>query len=116
MMPYVPKFKHLFKILFRRRDPAAAEGLYFEGTWLHDTGDEQGARMAFNHARLLDPAFGGAWYNYAALTEKLTGAGKETIKAWEAYVLSAEKDPRQNRETIEKVRQHIRELRGKGKQ
>lgn len=109
-MPYVPKFRHLFKILLRIRDEQAAEGLYLEGTWLHDQGDDEGARMAFSHARLLDRRFGGASYNYAALTEKLKGPGREALRAWEDYLRVAPGDPRQARDTIDKVRGHVEEL------
>ena len=111
-MPYVPKFRHLFKILFRMQDQKAAEGLYFEGTWLHDNGDDDGAHMAFSHARLLDREFAGAFYNYAALTEKKKGKCKETLRAWEDYLRVAEKDSRQPRETVAKVREHVEELKG----
>lgn len=109
-MPYVPKFKHLFKILFRQRDVKAAEGLWFEGTWLNDQGDPTSARLAFNHSRLLDREFGGAYYNYAALTEKLCGKSAETVQAWKDYLAVAVKDKRQSPQTIEKVRGHVRDL------
>lgn len=112
-MPYVPKFRHLFRILFRRRDARAAEGLWFEGTWLSEQGEDKDARMAFRHSALLDPEFAGARYNYAALTEKLEGPGTEALAAWEAYLEIAPTDPRQHRETVEKVRDHVRELRRK---
>ncbi len=110
-MPYVPKFRTLFKILFGRRDTRRAEGLWYEGTWLGDQGEDEDARMAFRHAVLLDPEFAGARYNYAALTEKLTGRSEETLAAWEAYLEVAPGDARQPRETIEKVRGHVKGLR-----
>lgn len=109
-MPYVPKFPHLFKILFRIRDAKAAEGLWFMGSLLHDEGDFKAARDAFNHSKLLDPQFAGAFYNYAAMTEKLTGKSPEAIAAWKAYVAVAQHDKRQVRALIDKVREHIQEL------
>jgi thiamine kinase-like enzyme len=112
-MPYVPRFIHLFKILLRWRDPAAAEGLWYLGTWLHDhEKDTAGARMAFHHARLLDPTFAGAHYNHAALTELIDGrAAATTLRAWEDYLKAAESDRRQARDTVERVRRHVEELR-----
>ncbi len=107
-MPYVPKVRVLVRILFRRKDPALAESLWLEGTWLHDNGDDEGARMAFNHSRLMDPAFAGAHYNYAALTEKKTGKSAEALAAWRDYLKAAEGDRRQAREIVEKVREHTR--------
>jgi hypothetical protein len=113
-MPYIPKLLHLAKMLLRIRDERAAEGLWFEGLWLSERGDDQSARQAFLHSCLLDRRFGGAYYNYAALTEKLLGRGApETRTAWENYIRVAEKDPRQPRATIEKVRGHLAEL-GRG--
>ncbi|MCC5877236.1 MAG: hypothetical protein JJU11_13525 [Candidatus Sumerlaeia bacterium] len=109
-MPYVPKFRHLFKILFRIQDGRAAEGLWLEGTWLHEQGDDEGALMAFNHARLLDRKFGGAYYNYAALTEKHQGKSPQAMKAWRDYLAMAEEDSRQPRETIDKIRRHLEDL------
>ncbi len=109
-MPYVPRLGHLFKIMFRIRDPRAAEGLWFQASLLSEEGDDEGARLAFAHARLLDPEFGGAFYNYAALTEKLNGPGPAALKAWRQYLPVAERDPRQARETIEKVRRHVEDL------
>lgn len=109
-VPYVPKFRHLFKILFRLQDGRAAEALWLEGTWLHDQGDDEGALMAFHHARLLDRTFGGAFYNYAALTEKQQGKSPKTVKAWRDYLAIAENDSRQAPDTIEKVRRHVEEL------
>lgn len=113
-MPYVPKMRHLFKILLRLRDVEAAEGLWLEGTWLHDNGDEEGALMAFNHSRLLDRKFGGAHYNFAALTEKLNGTSPATIRAWREYITAAEEDPRQSAETIDKVRRHLERMTREG--
>lgn len=114
-MPYVPKFRHLVKILLRMRDVEAAEALWLEGTWLHEMGDDGGALMAFQHSRLLDREFGGAYYNFAALTEKSTGNSPRTIQAWQDYLRVAEKDSRQARETVEKVRHHLEELRNNHK-
>ncbi len=114
-MPYVPKLLTLFKILLRRRDQRRAEALWYEGTWLNDQGETGDARMAFRHSVLLDPEFAGARYNYAALTEKLTGRSEETLAAWDAYLEVAPSDMRQPRETVERVRGHVtglkRELR-----
>ncbi|CAN5453617.1 hypothetical protein BH09SUM1_BH09SUM1_06640 [soil metagenome] len=98
------------KILFRRRDVLAAEGMWLEGTWLAENGDDKGARDAFSYARLLDRRFGGAFYNYAALTEKLAGKSRVTVKAWKDYLAMADTDPRQPRETIAKVRKHVEDL------
>lgn len=109
-MPYVPKSKHLFKILFRRRDQQAAEELWLEGTWQSDNGDPESARMAFNHSRILDPEFAGAFYNYAALTEKLKGMNKESLKAWEDYLRVAPDDKRQTAIVVEQVRAHVEQL------
>ena len=109
-MAYVPKFKHLFMMLFRVQDPRVAEGLFLEGTWHHDQGDDESARMAFSHARALDRHFGGAFYSYAALTEKKHGATRETLAAWRAYVAAAENDPRQARPIVDRVRGHVAEL------
>jgi hypothetical protein len=114
-MPYIPKFKVLFKILFRRQDPQAAEAIWLEGTWLHDQGDAAGARDAFHHARLLDRHFGGAFYNYAALTEKLKGPGAEAIEAWEAYLAAAAHDKRQAAAVVDKVREHLGAMKARGK-
>ncbi len=116
-MPYKPRLRHLFLILFRRRDPGAAEGLFYEGTYLAERGEEKDARMAFRHSALLDGRFAGARYNYAALTEKLLGAHAETVEAWEDYARVAFDDPRQRRETIFRVQEHVGVLRariGKG--
>lgn len=109
-MPYVPKIRHLLKILLRIRDARAAEALWFEGTWLSEQGDDASARLAFAHSRLLDRRFAGAYYNYAALTEKLTGNTPATIRAWQDYVRVAEGDRRQARDTITRVRAHIDDL------
>lgn len=113
-MAYVPKFRHLFKILLRLRDPQAAEGLWLEGTWLHDAGDDEGALLAFHHSRLLDRRFGGAYYNYAALTEKLHGPSPRAVRAWRDYLAVAEGDPRQHPDTIAKVRHHVEALTREG--
>lgn len=112
-MPYVPKLRHLARIFLRIRDEKAAEGLWFEGLWLSEKGDDEGARQAFLHACLLDGRFGGAFYNYAALTEKLQGQSPETLKAWKRYLKVAVTDPRQHRETVAKVTVHVEELEGK---
>lgn len=112
-MPYVPKLKHLAKMLFRVRDARAAEALWLEGTWLHEQGDDEGALVAFGHARLLDRRFAGAYYNFAALTEKARGQGSEALRAWTEYLAVAEHDQRQPRDTVEKVREHVKALRGK---
>ena len=109
-MPYEPKLRHLFKILFRVRDVQAAEGLYFEGTYLNDQGDTKGAREAFDHARRIDRQFAGAHYNYAALTERMKGSGREALAAWKDYLKAAETDRRQARATVEAVRKHVEEL------
>jgi hypothetical protein len=113
-MPYKPRMKHLFQMLLRRRNPEAAEGLFFEATMLAEHGEEADARMAFRHSALLDYRFGGARYNYAALTEKLIGPGPETIAAWEDFVRCAIDDSRQRRELIAKVQTHINDLKAKG--
>jgi len=110
MGSYVPKFRHLVKILFRVRDPQAAEGLFYEGTWLAEQELDKEAHLAFAHARLRDPDFGGAFYNYAALTEKMEGNSPKTIRAWEEYVAVASRDARQDRETVAKVEKHVAEL------
>jgi hypothetical protein len=110
MMAYIPKFRHLAKILFRLRDPRAAEGLWLEGTWLHENGDDEGARMAFHHARLLDRDFAGAHYNFAALTEKKSGKSKVTLRAWRDYLRACEVDKRQAPETVAKVQRHTDEM------
>jgi tetratricopeptide (TPR) repeat protein len=109
-MPYVPKFKHLFKILCRVPDKEAAEGLWYQGLLLSEEGDDESALLAFSHSRLLDRSFGGAYYNYAALTEKKHGRGPQALKAWLEYVVVAESDPRQARETVVKVKGHIADL------
>lgn len=109
-MPYVPKLKILFAIMLRRTDARAAEGLFYEGTWLSEQGDHAGARMAFRHAMLLDRGFGGAAWNHAALTEKLTGASAETLEAWREYVAAAANDPRQRRDTVSKAQAHVAQL------
>ena len=109
-MAYVPKFRHLAKILFRLRDAQAAEGLWLEGTWLHEKGDDEGALMAFHHARLLDRDFAGAHYNFAALTEKRSGKSRETLRAWRDYLRACTVDKRQAAETVAKVRRHVDEL------
>ncbi len=114
-MPYIIQIRHMIKIALRKQDPEVAEGLWLEGTWLNDNGEYEDARLAFRHACLLDKKFGGAYYNYAALTERLTGESKETLKAWEAYLPVAEEDSRQARATIEKVRGHVEDLRKKVK-
>lgn len=109
-MPYIPKLTTLLKALFRIRDPRRAEGLWFEGLWLSEQGDDASARQAFLHACMLDNGFGGAYYNYAALTEKLTGNSPDTRRAWARYLTIAPNDPRQPRETIAKVEAHLRQL------
>ncbi len=109
-MPYRAKLKHILKSLFRISDPEAAEGIWFEGMWLNDNGEPEAAREAFEHACLLDSRFAGAFYNYAALTEKLEGPGESALKAWRAYVPVAERDNRQPRDAVARVRKHIEEL------
>jgi len=109
-MPYKPRMQHLFQMIIRRRNPEAAEGLFFEATMLAEAGEEADARLAFRHSALLDHRFGGARYNYAALTEKLLGPGTETIAAWEEFVRCAINDSRQRRELIAKVQTHIDDL------
>ncbi len=110
VMPFVPKVSHLFKILFKRQDPKIAEELWFKGSLLADEGDEEGARLAFRYACLFDKNFGGAYWNYAALTEKKLGNCKETRDAWKAYITAAENDSRQARDNINKVRHHLADL------
>lgn len=112
-MPYKPKPRLLFQMLFRRQNREAAEGLFFEGTYLSDKGEDADARLAFRHSAMLDSKFGGARYNYAALTEKLLGVHADTIAAWEDYVRCSLDDPRQRRETIARVQKHIDELKAK---
>ena len=109
-MPYVPKVRLLFKIMLRLRDEKAAEGLWFEGVWLSENGDDEGALLAFSHARLLDRQFGGAYYNHAALVEKKHGRGAEALRAWQEYLRVAEFDKRQARETVAKVKGHVADL------
>lgn len=109
-MPYAPKLRHLFKILFRVRDKNAAEGLFFEGTYLAERGEEDAAREAFRHAMRLDPDFGGAAWNYAALTEKKLGACAETVAAWREFIAAAQRDGRQREATVLKVAAHLAAL------
>jgi tetratricopeptide (TPR) repeat protein len=96
--------------MLRRTDTRAAEALFYEGTWLSEQGDHEGARMAFRHAMLLDRSFGGAAWNHAALTERLTGASQETLAAWREYLAAAANDPRQRRDTVAKAQAHAAEL------
>lgn len=109
-MAYGPKLSHLFKILVGRRDPQAAEHLFYEGTWLNDQGDFAGARDAFRHAAQLDPGFAGALYNVAALTERLEGKTPAALAAWRAYLAAAPNDRRQKAEAIARVREHVAQL------
>lgn len=113
-MPYRPKLGLLWRVLLRRRDPIAAEGLFFEGTWLAEQGEFADALKAFQHAVRLDPNFGGAWYNIAALTERLEGPGPAALAAWRDYLAHGEADPRQRRDALLRVAAHVKELEGEG--
>ncbi|MDX2175753.1 MAG: hypothetical protein SF028_04720 [Candidatus Sumerlaeia bacterium] len=112
-MPRKPKLVHALKMIFGVRDAEAAEGFYLEGMWSAEQGNEDAARELFRTAALLDKRFGGARYNFAALTEKRLGASPETIAAWKDYVACAADDSRQPAEIIEKVRRHIADLEAK---
>lgn len=109
-MAYVPKLRHLFKILFRLRDRDAAEGLFLEGSVEFDAGNYRDARLMFSYGTRLDPDMAGNFYNLAVVTEKLEGEAASAIAAWEDYVEAAGRDSRQSEATREKVRAHIREL------
>lgn len=109
-MAYVPKLTHLFKIMLRMRDRAAAEGLFLEGSIEYEGGDTENARLMFYYGTRLDPTLAGNFYNYAAATEKLKGPGEETIAAWEAYLDAATRDRLQPADQREKVRVHVAEL------
>lgn len=113
-MPYIPKFSHLFKVLLRVRDRQAAEGLFLEGSIEFESGDPEAARRMFLYGTRLDPAFAGNFYNLAVAMEKLNGASRETVDAWEAYLHVAESDSKQSEETRQKVRQHVRDLKAEG--
>jgi hypothetical protein len=110
-MAWAPRFGLLFKILLRRRDPAAAEGLFLEGSVEFESGDAETARLMFYYGTKLDPTFAGNFYNLAAATEKLSGASAATLTAWEAYLRVAEGDARQPAQTIARVREHAGEMR-----
>ena len=110
-MPYVPKFRHLFKILFRRRDPAAAEGLFLEGSIEYEGGDLESARTMFLFGTQLDPNLAGNFFNLAVVTEKIEGpSSPKTIKAWRDFIDAAARDPRQSPAAVEKVRAHVAAL------
>ncbi|MBX3728457.1 MAG: hypothetical protein KF858_04660 [Candidatus Sumerlaeia bacterium] len=109
-MAWAPRLSHLIKILLRRRDPAAAEGLFLEGSIEFENGDAETARLMFLYGTRLDPDMAGNFYNLAVATEKLDGNSPRTLAAWEAYLAAAERDPRQPQETRNKVREHVRTL------
>lgn len=109
-MPYVPKFAHLLKILLRRRDTQAAEGLFLEGSIEYESGDLESARLMFYYGTRLDPNLAGNFYNLAVVVERQQGASPAAIRAWEEYLAAAERDPRQGEETRRNVREHLAQL------
>lgn len=110
-MAYVPKFRHLFKILFHVRDSAAAEGLFLEGSIEFEAGDIETARLMFYYGTRLDPRLAGNFYNLAVAEERLHGPGPRAINAWENYLAAAEHDKRQSAEAKSKASEHLRQLR-----
>ena len=112
-MAFTPRFALLLKVMLRRRDPAAAEGLFLDGSVEFESGDLEGARLAFYYGTKLDPGMAGNFYNYAVATEKLKGETKETLKAWRAYLEAADRDPRQKAEQKSKAREHAEQLAAK---
>ncbi|MDK2970921.1 MAG: hypothetical protein PWP23_676 [Candidatus Sumerlaeota bacterium] len=109
-MAYVPKLRHLFKIMFGIRDSQAAEGLFLEGSIEFESGDIESARLMFTYGTRLDPNLAGNFYNLGAVAEKCNAPAAERIAVWERYLAAAARDPRQPEETRERVRQRIQEL------
>jgi len=114
-MAYVPKFGHLWKMMFGVRDPDAAEGLFMEASIEFENGNLKDAQRMFLFGTRLDPNLGGNFYNHAVVTEKIEGASAAAIKAWERYCEAAERDPKQSREVLEKAKTHVSELRSKAR-
>lgn len=112
-MAWAPRFSHLFKVLFRIRDVAAAEGLFLEGSIEFEAGNLDTARLMFFYGSRLDPETAGNFYNLAVVEEKTKGMHRDTLKAWEDYLAAAARDPRQSAEAREKVRGHVEEMKAK---
>jgi len=113
-MAYVPKFRHLIKLVFGMRDPAAAEGLFLEGSIEFESGELETARTMFLYGTRLDPNLAGNFYNLAVATERLGRPRDEVVGRWEAYLEAADRDPRQSQEARERVRKHLATLRAAG--
>ncbi|MBI5153610.1 hypothetical protein HZA57_00095 [Candidatus Poribacteria bacterium] len=112
-MPYIPKLRHLFKILFRVRDPQAAEGLFLEGSIEFDNGQFETARMMFFFGTRLDPGLAGNFHNLAVTIEKIEGPGRKALTAWENYLRAAKSDTRQSAGAQERAAKHASDLRSK---
>lgn len=113
-MAYVPKFSHLFKILLRRTDPAAAEGLFLEGSIEFEAGNHEDALLMFTYGTRLDPGFAGNYYNRAVTLEKRAAPPSACLAAWRDYLAAAQRDPRQKEEARRTARARISELGGEG--
>ncbi|MEQ8821697.1 MAG: hypothetical protein RLY93_15785 [Sumerlaeia bacterium] len=97
-MPFAPKPAHLLTILLRRRDRAAAEGLFLEGSAEYEAGNLADARSMFLFGSLLDRTLAGNHFNYAVTVEKMEGEGRASLKAWRRYLKAANADPKQTEE------------------
>lgn len=113
-MAFTPRFGLLLKVLLRRRDPAAAEGLFLEGSAEYEAGDLESARLAFAYGTRLDPGLAGNFHNLAVVLEKQRGPGKEALRAWRAYLAAADRDPRQPEDAKARARERVREIESMG--
>ncbi len=113
-MAFVPRFSLLFKILFRIRDRAAAEGLFLRGSVAFEAGEVEDARLIFTYGKALDPTLAGNHYNYAVTLERLGAPAAQKRRAWEEYLAAAEKDPKQGEEHKRVAEERLRRIMDEG--
>ncbi len=113
-MAFVPRFSLLFKILFRIRDRAAAEGLFLRGSVAFEEGEFEDARMIFAYGKSLDPTLAGNHYNYAVTLQRLGVPVAQRRRAWEEYLAAAAKDPKQSEDHKRLARQELERLKNSG--
>lgn len=109
-MAYKPRFSHIFKVLFGRKDVAAAEGLFMEGQIEFESGNQDEALLMFYFGKRLNPAFAGNFYNYAVALEKTKAPTPKALAAWKDYLRVADQDIKQTAETKARVKKHVEEL------
>ncbi len=109
-MAYKPRFSHIFKVLFRRQDVAAAEGLFMEGQIEFESGNQEEALLMFYFGKRLNSQFAGNFYNYAVALEKTKGPSKKALQAWKDYLRVAEHDVKQSTDAKDRIRKHVAEL------